>query len=321
LESTNKIIEGLVTKSTGTWYQVLDDDKKTWTCRIKGKFKTQGLKLTNPVTVGDRVCFVQESGQETAMITKILPRRNYIARQSPSRKYALHLLASNVDQAIVIVTIREPNVKIGFIDRFLLMTEPSDIPTIIVFNKVDVYDEDDMEYLNEIKAIYEAIGYETLCVSATENIGLQQFIDILKDKTTLVAGHSGVGKSTLVNAIQPQLDIRTMEISDYSGKGQHTTTFSEIHPLSFGGYIIDTPGIKELAFIEITPEIVAHNFREIFVASAECKYDNCKHLNEPSCAVKTAVANGKISETRYTSYINILTDVQELNTWERHGGA
>jgi ribosome biogenesis GTPase len=326
-DSKNKIsadktgIMGLVIKSTGKWYQVLDEENKVWHCRIKGKFKTHGLKLTNPVTVGDRVCFVQEHGQETAMITEIEPRRNYIARQSPSRKHALHLLASNVDQAIVIVTIREPNVKIGFIDRFLLMTEPSDIPTIIVFNKIDVCDEYDLEYLNEIKAVYEKIGYETLCVSAIESIGLQQFIDILKDKTTLIAGHSGVGKSTLVNAIQPQLDIRTTEISDHNGKGQHTTTFSEIHPLSFGGYIIDTPGIKELAFIEITPEIVAHNFREIFAASAKCKYDDCKHLNEPFCAVKSAVHEGEISETRYSSYINILTDVQELNEWERHTGA
>jgi ribosome biogenesis GTPase / thiamine phosphate phosphatase len=313
-------MEGLVLKSTGNWYDVLTADGTVWQCRIKGKFKLNDTKLTNPIAVGDRVVFVEEPGQKTAIIERIEPRRNYLARQSPSRKYSLHLLAANIDQAVVIVTIREPNVKVGFIDRFLLMTEPLDIPTVIVFNKMDIYDDDDLEYLEEIENIYKNIGYQTLRVSAISGEGIVEFKQLLHEQTSLIGGHSGVGKSTLVNAIEPQLDLRTGEISDYSGKGQHTTTFAEMHSLTDGGFIIDTPGIKELAFIQFSPEQVAHNFREIFEMSANCKYDDCRHLNEPACAVKAAVEDGTISETRYASYAYILSDVQEQNNWERHKG-
>ena len=314
-------MEGLVTLSKGKWCKVLVENGDLLDCRIKGRFKLDDMKLTNPVTVGDRVIVVVEEGQETAMITQILPRKNYVARQSPSRKYMLHLLASNIDQALVIVTIRSPNVKLGFVDRFLLTTEPLDIPTCIVFNKVDLLDEDDLADLAEIEAIYQTIGYQTLRVSATERLGLDEFKAILQDKTTLIGGHSGVGKSTLVNAIQPQLHLRIGDISDYTGKGTHTTTFSELFALSFGGNIIDTPGIKELAFIDLTPEQVTDNFREFFHEAPNCKYKDCKHFQEPNCAVKTAVNEGKISEMRYASYINILTEVQELNAWELHEGA
>ncbi len=314
-------MNGIVTLSTGKWCKVRTENGELLDCRIKGKFKLDNMKLTNPVAVGDRVSVVKEHGQETAMITDILPRTNYIARQSPSRKYMLHLLACNIDQALVIVTIRDPNVKLGFVDRFLLTTEPLDIPTFIIFNKIDILDEDDLEVLEEIEEIYQNIGYQTLRVSATEGIGLQGFIDILKNKTTIIGGHSGVGKSTLVNAIQPQLDLRVGEISDYSGKGTHTTTFAELFDLTFGGCIIDTPGIKELAFIDLTPEQVTDNFREFFAEAPNCKYKDCKHLHEPSCAIKAAVNTGKISEMRYASYLNILGEVQELNSWELHGGA
>ena len=315
---------GTIVKSTGNWYMVRREDASSdapvVACRIKGKFKLRQFKLTNPVAVGDREVIAVEPGQETALITEILPRRNYVARQSPSRKHSLHLLAANIDQAILIVTLREPNVKLGFVDRFLLTTEPHDIPTVIVFNKIDIHHEAENEYLTHIKSIYSDIGYTLLETSAATGAGLDEFKAILHNKTTLVAGHSGVGKSTLVNAIQPQLTLRTSEISDYSGKGQHTTTFAELYELSFGGRIIDTPGIKELAFIELTPREVAHNFKEIFVSSAACKYQDCQHINEPFCAVKADVQRGHISETRYQNYLNIIGEIAELNNWEIHKG-
>lgn len=278
------------------------------------------IKLTNPVGVGDEVQIVPENETEnTALIKGVQPRRNYVVRQSPRRKHDLHLLAANVDQAVVIVTIIEPHLKQGFIDRFLLMTEPQDIPTIIVFNKADLYDKDDLTLFEYLKNIYGAIGYNAMLTSAVDGTGIDAFRELLRDKVTLVGGQSGVGKSSLVNAIQPQLDLRTGDLSDYSGKGMHTTTFAEMHPLNFGGQLIDTPGIKTLAFNNLEPLDVAHNFREFFQMSDQCKFGgSCLHRTEPGCAVREAIEKGELSELRYANYLALLDEVEDQNYWERH---
>lgn len=309
--------KGTVIKSTGSWYMVRTPEDTIVECRIIGKFRLEGMNLTNPVAVGDQVEFAPE-GSDKGLIKKIMPRRNYIARQSPRQKHHLHLLASNVDQAVVITTIVEPNLKQGFIDRFLMMTEPYEIPTTIVFNKIDIYDENAMIMLDYITGIYEKIGYQVIPVSALERRGIEAFKALLKDKTTLIGGQSGVGKSSLVNALQPGMELRTGDISDYSGKGQHTTTFAEMHPLDFGGYIIDTPGIKTLAFNNMEPKHITQNFRELFAASSGCRFSNCTHRNEPGCAVKAAIESGEISELRYINYLQILEEVEDQNYWERH---
>lgn len=318
--------KGTVIKSTGSWYLVRNENNEIFDCRIIGKFRLDGLILTNPVAVGDKIEFEIEpeigersvNGLSKGLIKKILPRENYVARQSPRQKHNIHLLASNIDQAIVISTIIEPTIKLGFIDRFLMMTEPYEIPTTIIFNKADIYDDETMIVFENICNVYKSIGYQVLLTSSVDGTGLEEFKNLLQDKISLISGQSGVGKSSLVNAIQPQLDIRTGEISDYSGKGQHTTTFAEMHPLNFGGYIIDTPGIKTLAFNNLQPQHVTQNFREMFEYSSGCRFSNCTHREEPKCAVKTAIANGVISELRYLNYLQILEEVEDQNYWERH---
>lgn len=294
-------------------------DGKVIDSRIIGKFRLDGKRLTNPVAVGDEVEIEIDEKDETATIKNILPRRNYVVRQSPRRKHDLHLLASNVDQAMVIVTIVQPNLKQGFIDRFLLMTEPYEIPAIVVFNKSDLYGAEERSIFEYLREIYEKIGHRALLTSATEGEGLEALRGLLKDKVTLIAGQSGVGKSTLANAVQPELELRTQELSDYSGKGVHTTTFAEMHKLDFGGAIIDTPGIKTLSFNHLEPMDVAHNFREFFKYSEDCRFGGkCLHRNEPGCAVKAAIESGEISELRYANYLMLLEEIEEQNYWERH---
>lgn len=311
------MIKGIVTKSTGSWYSVMDDHGKTYQCRTSGKLRLGDLKSTNPIAVGDQVEVLLEN-EEEGQIKKILPRTNYVVRQSPRKKHNVHLIAANIDQALLITTISNPDVKTGFIDRFLLMTEPYDIPVTIVFNKWDVYDENDQAAYNFLKSIYGKIGYKVLATSIISELGLDQIKSILTDQTTLIAGQSGVGKSSIINAIEPGLNLKTTEISDYSGKGQHTTTFAEMHQLSFGGSIIDTPGIKTLGFNHFELLDVAHNFKEIFEISVDCKYNNCLHRNEPKCAVKQAVEDGEISDIRFASYLQLLDEVEDQNYWERH---
>ncbi len=309
--------KGIVIKSTGSWYQVLLENEEVIDCRIIGKFRLNGMKITNPVAVGDRV-EVEKEADDKGIIKKIMPRENFVVRQSPRKKHFLHLLASNLDQAVVIMTIISPNLKQGFIDRFLLMTEPYNIPVIIVFNKADLYGEDELTIYNYLREIYEKIGYEVRLVSSITGTGLDELKASLKDKITLISGQSGVGKSTLVNALQPNLHLHTNEISDYSGKGMHTTTFAEMFPLDFGGHIIDTPGIKTLGFNNLTPKDVVHNFRELFKYSKDCKFADCTHRNEPGCAVKVAVEEGEVSELRYINYVTILEEIEDQNYWERH---
>lgn len=312
-------MQGTVIKSTGSWYQVKTEEGKVYRSRILGKFRLDGKKLTNPVAVGDKVELELETGDErTALIKKILPRKNYIVRQSPRKAHHLHIISANIDQAIVLNTIVQPKLKQGFIDRFLLMTEPFDIPTLIVFNKCDLWDEDDWAMFRYMEDIYTKIGYKTLAISALDGTGVKALQTALQDKITLISGHSGVGKSTLINTLQPDLDLATYEISDYSGKGQHTTTFAEMHDLDSGGSIIDTPGIKSLAFINLEPLEIAHNFKEFFERSHNCKFSNCMHLNEPGCAVKQALEDGEISELRYINYVTLQDDTANQNHWERN---
>ncbi len=290
-------------------------------CRIVGKFRLEGKKITNPVAVGDQVEVERSDLEDNGVIRNILPRRNYVVRQSPRRRHDLHLLASNIDQAIVIMTITQPDLKQGFIDRFLLMTEPYEIPAIIVFNKADLYDSGHVGVFEYLREVYEDIGYHALLVSAIDGQGIPELKTLLRDKVSLICGQSGVGKSTLVNAVEPDLELRTQELSGYSGKGQHTTTFAEMYTLGGGGALIDTPGIKSLSFIHLEPMDVAHNFREFFEYSEHCKFGgNCLHRNEPGCAVKAAVEAEELSILRYENYLTILEEVEEQNYWERHKG-
>ena len=318
LETTSTMHIGTVIKSTGSWYAVrMDGEQEILLCRIVGKFRLDDIPLTNPVAVGDRV-EIEPEGTDQGMIKAILPRKNYVVRQSPRRKHDMHLLAANIDQAALVVTIVQPTIKPGFIDRFLVMIERDDIPVTIIFNKADLYDDEDLAKLLEFKAVYEKIGYSVLVTSVVDKRGLEDFRHMLQGKITLLSGQSGVGKSTLVNAIQSQLDLRTKEISDYSGKGQHTTTFAEMFELDFGGYLIDTPGIKTLSFNNKDKHNLAHSFREFFALSAQCRFGGaCLHRNEPGCAVHEALRRGEVSELRFTNYLGLLEDIEAQNHWER----
>lgn len=311
--------KALVIKSTGSWYEVLCNTGKKVRCRIKGKFRLEGMKLTNPVAVGDIVDIeIEDVEEKTGIIKKIHPRKNFVVRQSPRKKHYLHLLASNIDQAVLIVTINYPKLKQGFIDRFLLMTEPYNIPVSIIFNKSDLYNEGEKNIYEYLKSIYKKIGYNCYLISSKTSEGIDIFKKTLKNKISLVAGQSGVGKSTLINSINPKLLIKTNQLSEYTGKGQHTTTFAEMFELDCGAKIIDTPGIKNLSFNNLEVLDVAHNFRELFLASSDCKYSNCTHRNEPGCNVKKALESGEISELRYFNYVQILDEIENQNHWERH---
>ncbi len=309
---------GRVYKSTGSWYEVKCEDGLTRQARLVGKIRLDDLKSTNPIAVGDVVDMLLEENTNQASINNVQQRRNYVVRQSPRKKHNVHLLASNVDQAMLIVTMIEPKVKNGFIDRFLMMTEPYNIPVIIVFNKSDRYEEEDLELFRYYKTVYENIGYTVVLSSIENEADMSLLKSLLTNKATLIGGQSGVGKSSIVNAIQPSIELRTGEISDYSGKGQHTTTFAEMFDLDFGGQIIDTPGIKTLAFNHIEIMDLAHNFREIFALSPECKFNDCTHRNEPKCAVKAALEKGEIAEHRYNNYLQLIIEVEEQNYWEVH---
>ena len=306
-------MKGVVLKSTGSWYQVRDlENRELFDCRIKGKFRVAGIKSTNPLAVGDFVEFeLEEKDERQGIIQAIEDRKNYIVRKSVNLSKRVHIIASNMDQALLVTTLAQPMTSTGFMDRFLATAEAYSIPTVIVFNKIDVYGEEELMELEYREAVYSAIGYKVLKTSATEGQGLEELKDILKGKTTLLSGHSGVGKSTLVNAIEPELDLRTGEVSNSHRKGQHTTTFAEMYPLTIGGDIIDTPGIKGFGMVNMEKEEISHFFPELFALSKECRFHNCLHVNEPQCAVKEALEANKIAPTRYESYLNQLNDYDE----------
>jgi len=275
--------------------------------RLKGKFKIKGFKVTNPIAVGDRVTFdVEDEIENTAVITDILPRDNYIVRQSVHKTAHGHMLAANLDQAVLLATLTLPRTSLGFIDRFLVAAESFRIPTAVVFNKADVLNDEGLAYQQEIMAMYERIGYQCLATSATEGEGVDAFRQLLDHKVTLLSGHSGVGKSTLVNAIAPDLNLRTNEISTFANKGVHTTTFAEMFELAPETYIIDTPGIKELGLINTSKEEIGHYFPEMRDRLNQCRFHNCLHINEPGCAIKDAVGEGDIAESRYMSYLSMM---------------
>jgi ribosome biogenesis GTPase len=300
------VMQGVVVKSTGSWYSVLTNDGVQLDCRIRGKFRIQGLKSTNPVAVGDRVLL--DLNGEDYLISKILERKNYIIRKSVNLSKQVHIIAANIDQAFLIVTLASPTTSVGFIDRFLVTAEAYQIPTVLVFNKVDLYDEFDREYHDEIVQMYTNSGYECLETSALDQMNIDLLTTKMTAKVTLLSGHSGVGKSTLVNVIDPVLDLVTQQVSDAHNKGMHTTTFAEMYPLHFGGFIIDTPGIKGFGLVDVSEFELADYFPEILRLKGQCKFHNCKHVNEPKCAVKEAVALDKIHPVRYDSYLSILED-------------
>lgn len=306
-------MRGLVTKSTGSWYQVLGDDGVSYDCRIKGKFRTKGIKTTNPVAVGDWVGFDVEPSGENGIISTLEPRKNYIIRRSVNLSKQTQILGANLDQAVLVVTLASPPTSLGFIDRFLVTAEAYGIPAILVFNKLDLFSEEGKEILQQYKAIYENIGYSCYDVSALEGTHVDVLQDVLKDKVTLVSGHSGVGKSTLINRLVPGLELRTGRISDWSDKGKHTTTFAEMIELPFGGKLIDTPGIRELGIVDIEKTELSHFFPEMRYYLNKCRFNNCRHINEPGCVVLDAVEQGDIEESRYESYLSMYANEDNRN--------
>lgn len=308
---------GLVTKSTGSWYTVRTDIGDFYECRIPGKFRMKGIKSTNPISVGDIIDFKLEESKETGIVTKIHDRKNYIVRKSVNLSKQTHIIAANIDVAFLLVTIDNPPTFPGFIDRFLATAEAYNITAVLLFNKMDSYAEPQLEMVEEFHQIYSDIGYLCVEISATENFNIDAVRDLMKDKVTMFSGHSGVGKSTLINAIEPTVNIKTAEISSQHKQGQHTTTFAEMHELSFGGFIIDTPGIKGFGVVDFEPNEITDYFPELFALKKDCKFNNCLHQKEPNCAVKRALEKDKIAPSRYFSYLQMLNKEEEhfrLNT-------
>lgn len=301
---------GMVIKNTGSWYTVLTDGGSTVDCKIKGNFRLKGIRSTNPVAVGDRVEIIRNQ-EGTAFITSICDRRNYIIRKSSNLSKQSHIIAANVDQAFLIVTVDYPQTSTTFIDRFLASAEAYNVPVTIIFNKVDLFKGDEERYLDMMVNLYETVSYTCLKVSAETEEGLQQLLPLLEGKITLFSGNSGVGKSTLLNKIVPGAELRTAEISDAHNTGMHTTTFSEMLSLGDGGWVIDTPGIKGFGTFNMEPEEICGYFKEIFRFSKDCRFSNCTHTHEPGCAVRQAVEDHYIAESRYASYLSMLDDKEE----------
>ena len=303
-------MQGVIYKSTGSWYSVKDDSGKIWNARMKGVFKLDDITSTNPIAVGDIVDFeLENENEQTVTITKIHDRKNHINRQSPRIKSQQHIVAANIDQSLLIATIKEPRTSQGFIDRFLVACEMYHVPAIILFNKIDLYKDKDLAKFEKLREVYEKIGYTVAGISLKQNENIDSIKELLKNKITLISGHSGVGKSTFINAILPHAQIRTQDVSGWSGKGQHTTTFAEMYELPFGGKIIDTPGMKEFGLVDVERQELSGYFPEMRERLNDCQFNNCLHINEPGCAVKQAVIDGEIDEDRYVNYVNILESI------------
>lgn len=304
-------MKGVVIKSTGSWYTIRTEDNNIYECRIRGKFRLSGIKSTNPVTVGDIVDFELEKNSNNGIITKIHDRKNYIIRKSVNLSKQTHIIAANIDQVFLLVTLENPPTYTPFIDRFLATAEAYSIPAIIIFNKIDIYDKKLAEQKQQLEKVYRTIGYECLDISAIEKINIGKLKIMMKDRVSMFSGHSGVGKSTLINTIYPKLNLKTAEISTQHKQGQHTTTFAEMFSLPFGGYIIDTPGIKGFGVVDFDKDEVGDFFPEFFALKQDCKFNNCLHVNEPDCAIKSAIEKDEIAKSRYSSYLQILKGEHE----------
>ena len=305
-------MKGLVYKSTGSWYILRDPSGRSWNARTKGVLKLEDITSTNPVAVGDWVDFeIESDAQGTALIDQILPRHNYINRQSPRHKHQHHIVAANLDQTVLVVTLREPRTSQGFIDRFLVAAEMYHVKPVLVFNKSDLYRAKELQLFEALRDMYQPLGYPVLLVSAEKQEGLAELNTVLKDKTTLLSGHSGVGKSSLLNVLFPGMNRKTQDVSGWSGKGQHTTTFAEMFDLPQGGKIIDTPGMREFGIVDLSKQELSHYFPEMKDLIQQCQFNNCLHSNEPGCAIKAAVNQGMIHEDRYVSYRTILDSFEE----------
>lgn len=304
--------KGVVIKSTGSWYTVRLSNGESIDARIKGKFRLKGIKTTNPIAVGDLV-ILEEEEDGTALINEIEDRKNYIIRKSINLSKRSHIIAANIDQAILIVTLTHPKTYTAFIDRFLVTAEAYHIPTIIVFNKIDLYGSKEQEELSSIKTTYQKIGYQCLEVSATKKTNIDALTGLMKDKVSMVSGHSGVGKTTLLNSIEPTLNLKTTEVSEMHQSGKHTTTFAEMFPLTIGGYLIDTPGIKAFGLIDFNKEELSHYFIEMRERLDQCQFNNCVHINEPKCAIKDALKMGQIEGFRYQNYLGMYNADEEEN--------
>ncbi|HBK71159.1 MAG TPA: ribosome small subunit-dependent GTPase A [Flavobacteriaceae bacterium] len=302
---------GVVTKSTGSWYTVRTKQGNSIDCRIRGKFRIKGIKSTNPVTVGDVVDFDMEEGNKNGIISNIHDRKNYIIRKSVNLSKQTHIIAANIDQVFLLVTLDNPPTFPAFIDRVLATAEAYSIPAVLLFNKIDQYDAISLSKKDALEEIYKKIGYQCLDVSATEKINIDKLKALMKDKVSMFSGHSGVGKSTLINAVHPKLNLKTKETSLQHKQGQHTTTFAEMFSLPFGGYIIDTPGIKGFGVVDFQKEEISGFFPEFFALKQYCKFNNCLHVNEPNCAIKDALEKGKIAQSRYNSYLQIIEGEHE----------
>ena len=299
-------------KSTGSWYSVKLENGQFSQARIKGVIKLDAITSTNPIAVGDWVdCAMEEDAEQAVMIHTIAVRDNYVARQSPHNKRQQHIIASNMDQSILLATLKSPKTSQGFIDRFLVSCEAFHIPAIIVFNKADIYGPEELERYAELKSMYEAVGYQVFLISIEQKMGLEPLDALLKNKTTLVSGHSGVGKSSLINYLFPDLELTTQEVSGWSGKGMHTTTFAQMYDYPGGGAVIDTPGMRELGLVNLEKEELAQYFPEMRARMQGCQFNNCQHINEPGCAVKDAVEKGLISEARFFSYVDLWHGIEE----------
>jgi ribosome biogenesis GTPase / thiamine phosphate phosphatase len=307
-------MKGLIYKSTGSWYVAKNKEGKTFNARIKGVFKMDAITSTNPLAVGDDVEMeVENELESTATITNIYDRRNYIARVSPHNKNQHHIIASNLDQSLLFATLKDPKTSQGFMDRFLVSCEAYHVPAVVIINKADIYRKKEMERFAELQEIYESVGYKIVLASVVNGQGVDEVKELLHHKTSLLSGHSGVGKSSLINAIFPELNLRTLEVSGWSGKGMHTTTFAEMFDLPFGGKVIDTPGIRELGLVDIEKQELSHYFPEMRERLNDCQFNNCMHINEPGCAIKEALNEGQINVDRYVSYMSILDTMSDKN--------